>query len=854
MTKRSSPFFWALVLTTLGAAQAQPVPGRYIVEFDSDPAVATAVSARIRLAAATPQMAARRAQIQAEHAVHETAIRGIGGTVVRRYDTVLNGMAVQMPGQTSDQAMARLRALPGVTAVYPDKLWHTLLDQAVIAQRVTDTWATLPGGSSSAGAGTMIAVLDTGIDANHPGFQGFSTPLPAGFPLVSTKPETANTNNKIIVSRDYTATEGMDMVGHGTGVAMVAAGLTTVPVLDCVDVAFCTTTFTFLQNQITGVASGAWLGNYKVCNDSGGCSTSDFIAALGDVVNDAATLQSATGTPDLRVVVNYSAGAPSLLASDESGAEARAIRNTVAAGIPVVVAAGNDGFNYNGGQAPSTISDPGVVPDAIAAGAVVNQRIYDYSVTASGAAPFQAAIADTSNDTNNPDLSDPIKGSIVDVAQIDGDGLACNPLTAGSLTGKIALIQRGTCTFNTKLDDAAVGGAIAAVVYNNVANGLVNMQLSDASIPSLFIAQADGQNLKSLIAANSFMSVLLDFAGLTPFPLGTSDLIASYSAAGPTASGSIKPDLLAVGGDVIPLDANLLNFLNAQVLSADTTANDPVHPYTIQSGTSFATPFVVGSIAVLKAARPGLSAAQYRSLVVNSAPQFTSAGDGSVGTPTVVGSGKLNLLNGAQNNLTAVPSSINFKTGAGQISSTIPVVLTNVGTSPDTFTVTVNSIDGSIMPSVDTPTFSLAPGASQTINVTLTGSGLASGAYDGYLAITGTKTSVTTRIAYWFGVPGSSVQNISILNQNQLNGGGMAGESDLSILIRYTDAGGLPIAAAAPSVAAKAARSKVLQVIPAGDIPGTYEIDIQLGRASGTYDEFDITAGSVTVPVSVYVY
>src|SRR6516225_109129 len=111
MTKRSSPFFWALVLTTLGAAQAQPVPGRYIVEFDSDPAVATAVSARIRLTAATPQMAARRAQIQAEHAVHETAIRGIGGTVVRRYDTVLNGMAVQMPGQTSDQAMARLRAL-----------------------------------------------------------------------------------------------------------------------------------------------------------------------------------------------------------------------------------------------------------------------------------------------------------------------------------------------------------------------------------------------------------------------------------------------------------------------------------------------------------------------------------------------------------------------------------------------------------------------------------------------------------------------------------------------------------------------------------------------------------------------
>jgi subtilisin family serine protease len=853
MTKRSSPFL-VFVLATLGGVHAQPVTGRYIVEFDSEPAVAGAVSAGVRLAAAAPQMAARRAQIQAQHAGQEAAIRGIGGAVVRRYDTVLNGMAVQVPGQTADQAMARLRALPGVKAVYPDKRWHTVLDQAVIAQRVTDTWATLPGGSSSAGAGTMIAILDTGIDVNHPGFQGFSTPVPAGFPLVSTKAETANTNNKVIVSRDYTASEGMDMVGHGTGVAMAAAGLTNVPIVDCVEVAFCSTSFLFPQNQIAGVASGAWLGNYKVCNDVGACSTSDFLAALGDVVNDAATLQSAAGTPDLRVVVNYSAGAPSLLVSDESGAEERAIRNTVAAGIPVVVAAGNDGFNYNGGQSPSTISDPAVVPGALAVGAVVNQRIFDYSVTAAGVAPFAAAIPDTSNDTNNPDLYDPIKGSIVDVAQIDGNGLACNGLTAGSLAGKIALILRGTCTFDTKLDNAAVAGAVAAVVYNNVTNGLVNMQLGDASIPALFITQADGQNLKSLIAANGSVGVLLDFAGLTPFPLGTSDLVASYSAAGPTASGGIKPDMLAVGGDVIPLDSNGLNFLNAQVLSADTTANDPAHPYTIQSGTSFATPFVSGSIAVLKAARPGLAAAQYRSLVVNSAPQFTSAGDGSLGTPTVVGSGKLNLLNGAQNNLTAVPSAITFKTGAGQINSTIPVVLTNIGASPDTFTITVNSIDGSIMPSVGTPTFSLEPGASQTVTVTLSGSGLAAGAYDGYLAITGTKTSVTTRVGYWFGVPGSTVQNISVLNQNQLDGGGMAGESDLSILIRYTDAASLPIAAAAPSVTAKAARSKVLQIVPAGDIPGTYEIDIQLGRVSNTYNEFDISLGAVTVPVYVYAY
>jgi hypothetical protein len=404
------------------------------------------------------------------------------------------------------------------------------------------------------------------------------------------------------------------------------------------------------------------------------------------------------------------------------------------------------------------------------------------------------------------------------------------------------------------LDNAATAGAIAAVVYNNVAKGLVNMSLSDASLPALFIGQADGQNLKSLIASNSGLTVTLDFAGLTPFALGTSDIVATYSSAGPTSSGNIKPDLLAVGGDDIALDSSGLNYLNAQVLTADSTANDPVHPYNLVAGTSLSAPFVTGSLAVVKAARPGLSAAQYRSLVVNSTPQFTSFLDGSQGTPTVVGSGKLNLLGAIQNNLAAVPSSLSFQTAAGQINSTKPLVVTNVGGSPDTFTVTVNSIDGSIKPSVDTATFSLAPGASQTINVTLSGSGLAAGAYDGYLAITGSQTTITTRIGYWFAVPGSAITNISVLNQNDLAGGGSAGESDLSILVRYTDQAGLPIVGDPPSVSALAARSRVIKIGPTGDIPGTYKIDIQLGRVTYTYDEFDVTAGGVTVQVYVPVY
>ena len=131
-------------------------------------------------------------------------------------------------------------------------------------------------------------------------------------------------------------------------------------------------------------------------------------------------------------------------------------------------------------------------------------------------------------DSNLPDLLDPVT-PILDAAQIDRNGLACDALPSGSLTGKIALIQRGACSFNVKLDNAAVAGAAAAVVYNNQGTGFLNMVLSDASLPALFISHTDGQNLKSAIAGSSAATATLDFAALTPFPLGTSDLVATYS-------------------------------------------------------------------------------------------------------------------------------------------------------------------------------------------------------------------------------------------------------------------------------------------------------------------------------------
>jgi hypothetical protein len=72
-----------------------------------------------------------------------------------------------------------------------------------------------------------------------------------------------------------------------------------------------------------------------------------------------------------------------------------------------------------------------------------------------------------------------------------------------AVAGKIALIDRGTCTFAAKVKNAQDAGAIAVLIANNVAAGLPGMGGADPTItiPSYGISQADGNTIKANIGA-----------------------------------------------------------------------------------------------------------------------------------------------------------------------------------------------------------------------------------------------------------------------------------------------------------------------------------------------------------------
>jgi subtilisin family serine protease len=855
----------ALLFASALLSIAQIVPNRYIVEFSTEPAASVAIAKKSRFSMADGEIRTRQLEIRREHAVAEAAIGSLGGQVTHHFDTVLNGMAVTM----SPEQAARVRQMPNVTRVSPVLKFKMHLDHAVNVHQISQAWKSLSNGRDGAGAGVKIAIFDSGIDITHPAFQGFATKVPDGFPKGTNNAELANTNNKVIVSRFYSDVQGQvtnttgvacaaaDSIqdcGHGTSVAMVAAGLSNDPQLPGV-------------SPLVGVAPGAWLGNYKVHDDYGDVSFVNLLSALDDAVKDGMD------------VINYSAGGFIADSSEETtGPLPAAIQKTLDAGVLFVASAGNDGsvisLDSNGApvlsRAATTMSTPAAVPAAIAVGANQNERFFYNAVTLAGMSPTLAILPTSQFGV----VTGTVSGPVTDVAKIDGNGYGCNAFPANSLSNQIALIQRGPkdgtpCAFDTKLANAQNAGAVGAIVYNHTDGPILDFtwdaefiyggfgMLIDPSIssslPMMFVSLGDGQALKSAVAANPGIQGVLDLDGQTPVPLPSNSLV-DFSSIGPTPGGSVKPDLVAVGDSL---------------LTADAVANNPGFPYFLGGGTSFSAPLVTGAVALLKSARPGLTAAQYKSLIVNSSAEFDSFVDGKVIAPQLGGAGMLNSVNSLANNIAASPTSLNFavpkSSGSGSSSSSPAarddqaaastvsqtITLTNVGSASDSFTISVQAIGNGPAPTLDSSSFNLGAGASQAVKVSLDTTKLQPGQYQGFLLVTGTKSSVATRVPYWYAVAGSQSAAVQLLNYPQFSSTGNAE----TIYFRVTDAAGLPFEPAAdPTVTSSNARARVTDVIPIGDVPGTFQADVVIGRADPSgVNTFTITADGVTYKVIVFV-
>ena len=746
--KSRYPIFYWIVLVAFvffeGAQlQAQEVVKHYLVKLRDEPVIAhlrhqTAGPASLRLEMESADTAVYRAQLQTRQRDVQRRIEAFPGAVVRgQVDTVFNGFAVSL----RPQDVASLKLDPDVEDVIPSIQYHKLLDAAIPLVNVPQAWANPKvGGEANAGRGVKVAIIDTGIDINHPMFQDTSLVPPTGFPrftvsTASCKNTDRNfTNTKVIVAKNYVDLldnpdqfcDAEDRDGHGTFVSAIAAGKrVTAPLA-----------------SIAGVAPEAFLGSYKVFGTPGTNDTASLeaiITAIDDAVKDGMN------------VINLSLGAPAndLPANDQL---AIAAANAVSAGVTVVAASGNEG------PGSSTVTSPGTSPAVITVGAATNSRILANPLLITASTPVPPPLDKLGGlPRNGPKITSVVgPAPLVDVTTV-GASDACSALQPGTLAGKFVLIRRGNCNFSDKILNAFTGGAAAVIIYNDRTNEPpIVMDVGAATqIPSVMIGNSEGIALvRFLASAGPGVQVSLQpqqVALATP-----PNQLADFSSNGPSTDFGIKPDLVAPGTTI---------YSAAQRNYPDGVQYD-ASGFTIFSGTSFSSPLVAGAAALVKQAAPSFTPAQIKSVLVNTAAKTVTSPQGGFESVLSQGNGLLNAGAALTSPITVSPASVSFgaRPSGSVLITTTNLTVTNAGTASDTFSVTVTQTVGSLELSASPSGFTLAGGASTGVALTVNSTQPLNGTKEGFISIRGQNSQSTITVPYWVTFVQPSVNSSGVVN------------------------------------------------------------------------------------------
>ena len=277
-------------------------------------------------------------------------------------------------------------------------VFHTYIDKSV-----PFIGANSPRLEGFDGNGIKIAVIDTGVDFNHPDLFGWGP------------------DGKVIGGYNFIQ-EGkppLDTNGHGTQVAGVIAA----------------------DGQLVGVAPKAKILAYKVSENGEAVSSDLIIKAIDKSIEDGVD------------IINISLGVNKTNASIE-----HAVNRALEKGIFVVVAAGNDG------PIPQTIGSPGRNYGAVTVGATYNNLTSSLVATLEvNEKPYTVIPMVGSSKLNEPIVSKIVFGGYGK----EKDLKDINATNSILLVERGSDIKGDLLYFSTKEKNAANAGAKALIVYNN---------------------------------------------------------------------------------------------------------------------------------------------------------------------------------------------------------------------------------------------------------------------------------------------------------------------------------------------------------------------------------------------------
>src|SRR5215213_373514 len=656
---RPAALLFALLIA-LGVVAAGPAGGasneadfvRVTVQFDEAPLAAYRDSLpglKGVLQARTPdghvdvKAAASRAylaHLAAQHADFEQRLRAVApdADVQWRYDTAFNGMTMVVPRAR----LGAINRLPNVLSVTETYELELELDESRSLLGLQTLWNSMPPSPLGAGDGTRVALIDSGVNAQHPFFDATGFTAPAGYPKAQRvagdvrEPLSVATyaSNKVIVGNVYaypgstTATPWGPGSLHATHVAGIMAG-------NAGTYDYTSGPATFSLN-FSGMAPGAYIMSYRLDGDS-----AEFIAAIEDVVADQADA--------LNISLGHSRWLTTIPAHDPIRA---ALDAAVDAGTIVAASSGNAGANGDSSITGSWKMSPKVITVANSSHA----RVFSNAVTVTGPGTPPATLSGrpgVPGAAPAPPIPSTISGEyVLAPGGVNGNaGEACTPFAAGSLTGKIALVARGTCTFDVKKNNVMAGGALAMSVHNNGPDAPIAMGALVAPVlPCVMVTLADGRALVAWATANATPTV--DIEGpLQRLTSGWPDVVAASSSRGPALTMAIKPDIAAPGSSILSWVGN-----------DATGAVAPAGLFDQLSGTSMATPHITALAALTKSLHPAWTPAQVKSALLNTAETEMSLDlEGNI--PALAkhrGAGRVNAARLANPQLTFDPPTLSF--------------------------------------------------------------------------------------------------------------------------------------------------------------------------------------------------
>jgi|GEM_PF-366004 Bacterial surface proteins containing Ig-like domains len=477
------------------------------------------------------------------------------------------------------------------------------------------------------GAGSKVAVIDTGIDSEHQSFSGEGLE----YALALNAEEKGMSYEDYIASLNLLTPESIDAVKDqlnanigsgaaayrstkiGYGYNYVDKDVSYIEHIDDsqgehgshVEGISAANRFIKVDGEFKpaleavgtqGVAPDAQIVTMKVFGKGGGAYDSDYMVAIEDAIIlgcDSANLSLGSGAAGF----GFSSGYEDVM------------NELVENGMVCSISAGNSGMWYDTPKNSSMYSylymddnnyatggSPGSFTNAFTVASVDNSGQTGMPLLFGDKHVFYNETSGYGNDPISTLAGKEYGYVYFDNYGADGDGNSQLAPYADVIEGKVVLCSRGTSSFYQKVNAAAEAGAVACIIYNNT-TGAINMNLTGVTtnIPAVSILQADSLAIKAMsepVTAEDgttyyvgTMSIAEELEVYTPGP--SDDVtVSSFSSYGVPGTLVLKPEILAPGGSIYSV-----NGLNNGGGGHD--------QYEVMSGTSMAAPQVNGMAGVL---------------------------------------------------------------------------------------------------------------------------------------------------------------------------------------------------------------------------------------------------------------